>query len=210
MGMAGNLNDHAAQPAPVRSFLPNDYGLYNMAGNVSEWTMDVFRPTTSLTLRDADNQDLNPFRGNEFKVRDLDEKGNPRKNDTTGRVVYRDVKDEEIADRENYKKARLLNYMDGDSQSKYFDKKPNGQDEPMYESGVRTLISDKSRVIKGGSWADRAFWLSPGARRYKDEFSSDRTIGFRCAMTRNGAPGGNNDNGGNMFKTKKKSTKRRY
>ena len=27
--------------APVYSYWPNDYGLYNMAGNVSEWVMDV-------------------------------------------------------------------------------------------------------------------------------------------------------------------------
>ena len=35
MGVAGDLNDGAAIPAPVGSYWPNDYGLYNMAGNVS-------------------------------------------------------------------------------------------------------------------------------------------------------------------------------
>ena len=44
MGVAGNLNDNADITAPVRSFWPNDYGLYCMAGNVSEWGMDVYRP----------------------------------------------------------------------------------------------------------------------------------------------------------------------
>ena len=44
MGVAGNLNDNADITAPVRSYWPNDYGLYNMAGNVSEWVMDVYRP----------------------------------------------------------------------------------------------------------------------------------------------------------------------
>jgi sulfatase modifying factor 1 len=43
-GMAGALNDKAFTPAPVRSNWPNDYGLYNMAGNVNEWTADLFRP----------------------------------------------------------------------------------------------------------------------------------------------------------------------
>ena len=73
-----------------------------------------------------------------------------------------------------------------------------------------TLISDKSRVIKGGSWADRAFWLSPGARRFKEEDKADRTIGFRCAMTRTGGPTGNDDASGNHFKSKKRKVKRRY
>jgi len=44
MGLAGHLNDRAHIPAPVRTFFPNDFGLYNMAGNVSEWTADVYRP----------------------------------------------------------------------------------------------------------------------------------------------------------------------
>lgn len=48
-----------------------------MAGNVNEWVADLFRPLTSTTLRDVENHDLNPFRGNEFKELVLDESGNP-------------------------------------------------------------------------------------------------------------------------------------
>ena len=199
MGMAGNLNDHASIAAPVRSFLPNDFGLYNMAGNVNEWVMDVYRPMTSVTMRDAEGHDLNPFRGNDFKQKVIDENGKVADPDSLGHIRYRDVKDDEVANRENYKRAKLLNYMDGDTLSG-----------ASYEYGKRTLISDKARVYKGGSWADRAFWLSPGARRFKDEDKSDRTLGFRCAMTRNGAAGGNNDAGGNIFKVKQKKVKRKY
>jgi formylglycine-generating enzyme len=204
MGMAGNLNDHASHPGPVRSFLPNDFGLYNMAGNVNEWVMDVYRPMQSSELRDADNHDLNPFRGNSFTTKVLDENGKPVEKDSLGRMRYRDVKDDEIANRENYKRANLYDYMDGDKQSKYFD------DQPMYDYAKKTLISDKARVIKGGSWADRAYWLSPGTRRFKDEDKSDRSLGFRCAMTRNGGPTGNGDTGGNQFKKKGKKVKRSY
>ncbi len=205
MGMAGNLNDHASHAAPVRQFMPNDFGLYNMAGNVNEWVMDIYRPMTSQSLRDADNQDLNPFRGNSFTTKVLDENGKPVERDSLGRMKYRDVKDDEVANRDNYKRAKLYDYLDGDQQSKYFEK------EPMYDYGKRTLISDKARVIKGGSWADRAFWLSPGSRRFKDEDKSDSKLGFRCAMTRNGGPTGNEDTGGNSFKkAKKKKTTRKY
>jgi hypothetical protein len=49
-----------------------------------------------------------------------------------------------------------------------------------------TLISDRSKVYKGGSWADRAYWLSAGNRRFLDEDKTSATIGFRCAMDRLG------------------------
>jgi gliding motility-associated lipoprotein GldJ len=52
-----------------------------------------------------------------------------------------------------------------------------------YETGVNTLISNKSRVYKGGSWKDGIYWLNPGTRRFLDQDKSTSTIGFRCAIS---------------------------
>lgn len=60
-GIAGRLNDGALITSYIYEYPPNDYGLYNMAGNVSEWVMDVYRP-----LSHQDFDDLNPIRRDDF------------------------------------------------------------------------------------------------------------------------------------------------
>ena len=39
------VEDANAYTAPVESYSPNDYGLYNMSGNVAEWTNTAFDET---------------------------------------------------------------------------------------------------------------------------------------------------------------------
>lgn len=124
-GIAGRLNDGALITNYIYEFPPNDYGLYNMAGNVSEWVMDVYRP---LSYQDVD--DLNPMRRDGF----LDDMNNYNSNEDTDPETF------------------------------------------------TSLVTDRARVYKGGSWKDVAYWMSPGTRRYLDEDSSTATIGFRCAM----------------------------
>ncbi len=199
MGLAGKLNDNAPYPSEVRSYWPNDYGLYNMAGNVNEWVADVYRPMTSTTLRDEDQHDLSPFRGNEFYEVVRDEEGKVAEKDSLGRLPMQLVDSAATAERENYHRPELLDYRDGDEDS-----------HAEYDYGATTLINSESRVIKGGSWADRLFWLAPGARRFKNESKSDKTIGFRCAMDRLGAPVGNDGKSGNYFKSTKSKVKRKY
>ena len=119
-GIAGALNDAGFVTTSIYEYAPNDFGLYNMAGNVNEWVFDIYRP-----LNFQDMEDLNPIRKSDF------------------------LDDEENYDSENF----------------------------------NSMISNASRVYKGGSWADGAMWLSPGTRRFLDQDSSAATIGFRCATT---------------------------
>lgn len=197
MGMAGRLNDKASITAPVKSFLPNDFGLYNMAGNVSEWVADVYRVTTYQELSDAQNQELNPHRGNVFSELVKDENGNLVDKDSLGRLKTRQITDEEVQGRDNYKKGDVRNFSDDDNEF------------VTYGYGKSSLVNDQARVIKGGSWEDRLYWLSPGQRRFLDENKSSRAVGFRCAMTRMGSQAGNGDPDGNYF-GKPTKVRRRY
>jgi formylglycine-generating enzyme len=63
----GNYYDDGFQyTAPVGSFFSNDYGLYDMAGNVSEWCEDAFHPAAYAIV-----WDLNPTYYDENEPRKL-------------------------------------------------------------------------------------------------------------------------------------------
>jgi formylglycine-generating enzyme required for sulfatase activity len=192
MGIAGGLNDNASIPGPIEAFLPNGFGLYNMSGNVSEWVADVFRPMSNM-----DVDDFNPFRGNKFQKLQKNEAGEYER-DSLGRVKYTDVTDEESKSRRNYQRGNVINYMDGDSASMV-----------MYGYAKTTLISDKSRVYKGGSWNDRAYWLSPGTRRHLEEDQASAMIGFRCAMDRVGSQEGNGFKNGQYFGKRRQNSQKK-
>jgi len=213
MGVAGYLNDNAAPTAPVDSYWPNDFGLYCMAGNVSEWVLDVYRPLSNI-----DVDDFNPYRGNIFQTFVTNKNGEfVPKNDTTGRLHTRkmgetsplsDLSQQDVENelnRYNYKSADNRNYKDGDLRSTlgptWLEDDGLTGSQRMYNyvgddtignshSGATSLITDEVRVYKGGSWNDRAYWLIPGTRRYMDQNRSTSDIGFRCAMIRVGAPAG--------------------
>ena len=214
MGVAGNLNDMNDITAAVGTYFPpNDYGLYNMAGNVSEWVMDVYRPVIEQTT----TADHKSFRGNVYQTQKTDEDGFIAEKDSLGRIIMVDVDKKDNAYRRNYKKSDNINYLDGDLESqaivdwnsflnedsiadkanvkidkwnldanKYEDG-ATGNSNEMYVYGESSLITDRTRVFKGGSWKDRAYWLNPGTRRFLDQDQATDAIGFRCAMDRLGA-----------------------
>jgi sulfatase modifying factor 1 len=184
MGVAGYLNDGYDATAPVFSYWPNDFGLYNMAGNVAEWVLDVYRP---LSYEDMD--EWRPYRGNVFMTKVRDEEGLIAEKDSLGRIQWRPLTEEEAKNRYNFRYADNRDYLDGDyTSSIYYDQadylEEDQRNKIMYEYGKTSLINNQARVYKGGSWKDRAYFLSPGTRRFLDEEMATDYIGFRCAMTR--------------------------
>jgi gliding motility-associated lipoprotein GldK len=51
-GRGNYSDDGGTYTVKVRSYLPNDYGLYCMAGNVAEWTSSAFDPSASTFVND--------------------------------------------------------------------------------------------------------------------------------------------------------------
>jgi len=126
-----------------------------------------------------------------------------------GSVKYVPITKRDAFMRNNYEKAYNIDNGDGDlaSTKQYFKDEDDSEEKPrMYnspeiprqigESGLiiqqydtktrNTLISDQTRVFKGGSWKDRAFWLDPAQRRYLPEYMATNFIGFRCATDKLG------------------------
>ncbi len=195
MGVAGSLNDNGSVTVDVKSYWPNDYGLYCMAGNVNEWVQDVYRP---LSAEDVNS--FNPFRGNVYTDLSRDANGNLLTKDELGKMRTDTVQDADVANRFNYQKGDYRNYRDGDYLStiettKQWNNDTGEGSAKMYfqnptDNEYFSLVDDNSRVIKGGSWKDRAYWLNPSTRRYLDQEAARDDLGFRCAMIRVGSPSG--------------------
>ncbi|MCL2414831.1 MAG: formylglycine-generating enzyme family protein [Bacteroidales bacterium] len=186
-GVSGSLNDGGFFTVPVFSYAPNDFGLFNMAGNVAEWVLDVYRPSTFENIQHG----LNPFRGNVFMTQVRDEDGNIAQRNELGRIPMQEMTPEQIGDRRNFQRADNRNFRDGDFSSVLTHNwlalaEQDDNTTAMAYDPTTTLITDRSRVVKGGSWADRAFFLHPANRRFLDQGQSEAWIGFRSAMPRVG------------------------
>ena len=204
-GVAGWKNDGSPTTADVKQYPSNDLGIYGMYGNVAEWVADIYRP-----MIDEEFSDFNYFRGNVVKQTVKNEDGTYKKitnenvkYDTLadGRLVYKGLPGE-------YERKVLddnSNYRDGDYQSsldaggtapsdstefnmynsakpKFIVDKSGNVVVQKEKSKITTQVSDYSRVVKGGSWLDSAYWLDPGQRRFKDQTKGFGWIGFRVAQ----------------------------
>ncbi len=181
MGVAGSLNDKAAFTSAVKHYPPNDFGLYDMAGNVNEWTADVYR---AATYEQADA--LNPFRGNQYANKERDPITGKLKQDRFGKPIITKANSGVKQTWAELQAGQAAST--GSAGSAAFNADKRDFRDPQSELyGITTLVNNKSRVFKGGSWDDQAQWLNPSARRHVQEDESAADIGFRCAMTMLGA-----------------------
>ncbi len=182
MGVSGELNDHYVITGPVDEYQPNDFGLYNMAGNVNEWVFDVYRETTN-----QETSEYNSFRGNIYAkpLKSTAEDGSSVfVLDSLGRI---EVTWEGDDDKRAWKDGDYASLIDTDFPLDTIGMKAlRGEESEVRIDPTDLLaprITKETRVYKGGSWKDRVYWINPSSRRYLDQDKSTSTIGFRCAMS---------------------------
>ncbi|SDS26061.1 protein involved in gliding motility GldJ [Polaribacter sp. KT25b] len=127
-----------------------------------------------------------------------------------GTIKYIPITKDDATLRRNFSVSNNANIDDGDLNSSRFyeddedefKSKPNMYNSPKSPTIVTdangkttftnddkmrtTLISDNSRVYKGGAWSDREYWLDPAQRRYLPEYMATSFIGFRCVSDKVG------------------------
>ena len=157
-GIAGWSDDGADITAEVKSYKPNDLGLYDMAGNVAEWVADVYRP-----IVDDEFNDFNYYRGNVYTKNSIDKDGKVRivtadsiifDTLSNGRIVARNlpgeilqvpVDEQETYLRTNFADSDNRDYRDGDkSSTRYY--QSFGEDDGEIDESKRMYNSPKHMV----------------------------------------------------------------
>ncbi len=164
-GIAGWSDDGADITAPVKSYQPNDFGLYDMAGNVAEWVADVYRP-----IIDDQFNDFNYFRGNIYTKNAIGEDGKVSLVTTetivydtlsNGQIVARNLPGEilqvPVDENETYLRTQFSesdnrNFRDGDRRStrnyQSFD------DDLEEESSTRLMYNSPKHSVEAGEEGD--------------------------------------------------------
>jgi gliding motility-associated lipoprotein GldJ len=156
-GIAGWSDDGADITAEVKSYKPNDLGLYDMAGNVAEWVADVYRP-----IVDDEVSDFNYYRGNVYMKSAIGEDGKARiirdsiAYDTlpNGKIIAVNlpgelkmvpVDEEETYLRTNFSSSDNRGYRDGEPGStRFFDRFSDDEEDQkkMYNSPTFKVEKD--------------------------------------------------------------------
>jgi gliding motility-associated lipoprotein GldJ len=161
-GIAGWSDDGADITNEVMSYDPNDFGIYDMAGNVAEWVADVYRP-----IVDDEFSDFAYYRGNIYTKNALAEDGSVKvigtdnfeyDTLTNGKIIAKSlpgqlakipVDEDETYLRTNFDKSDNRNFRDGDKQSsRYFDDFEEGEDS---NADVTRKMYDSPKHIVGAN-----------------------------------------------------------
>jgi gliding motility-associated lipoprotein GldJ len=206
-GIAGWSDDGADITNAVKKYPANDFGLYDMAGNVAEWVADVYRP-----IIDNESNDFNYFRGNRYTKNKIGEDGKVEivtletmKKDTlsNGKIIVRSfpgqiaqvpVDENETYLRQNFDKSNNINYRDGDKQSsKYYnfgesesDTDKAKSDKNMYNSPKHNVTTDSlgMMVRKYDKSSKRTTLINDEVRVYKGGSWRDRAYWLDPAQRR--------------------------
>lgn len=208
-GIAGWSDDGADITNAVKSYDPNDFGLYDMAGNVAEWVADVYRP-----IIDDEFNDFNYYRGNVYTKNALNEDGTVKvvtSDDivydtlSNGKVVARNlpgeilqvpVDENETYLRTNFDKSDEINFRDGDKRSsRYFesfndDEGVEGQQKSatgkMYNSPKHSISRDSlgNIVRQYDKGNNRTSLINDEVRVYKGGSWKDREYWLDPAQRR--------------------------
>ena len=179
-GIAGWSDDGGDITVQVKSYPPNDFGVYDMAGNVSEWVSDVYRP-----IIDDEANDFNYYRGNIYLKNAIGEDGkatilSPDElvYDTlpNGKVMLKrlpgdldkvPIDEEETFLRQNFSESDNRNFRDGDKEStRNFasfnnsdDDNPNKRPETtgMYDAPThpKVTLDDEGNIIRAIDKSER-------------------------------------------------------
>jgi len=206
-GIAGWSDDGADITAEVKSYQPNDFGLYDMAGNVAEWVADVYRP-----IVDDEFNDFNYYRGNVYTKPAIDENGQIKVitadsivYDTlsNGKVIARHlpgevlqvpVDEEETYLRTNFDESDNRDYRDGDRRSSRhyfsfseFEEEGETDDKmKMYNSPDHTVYADSTGTMNRqyDKSSNRTTLISNEVRVYKGGSWRDRDYWLDPAQRR--------------------------
>ena len=200
-GIAGWSDDNADITAPIKSYSPNDYGLYDMAGNVSEWVADVYRP-----IVDDEFNDFNYYRGNVYTKNAISEDGTVKVltadevvYDTleNGKIVARNLPGEilqvPVDENDTYLRTQFSesdnrNFRDGDKQSsRYFQSFADADSESdrMYDSPINRIEKDSTAMVKKYDHANtRTTLIDNEVRVYKGGSWRDREYWLDPAQRR--------------------------